>query len=240
MKKAALLFALATTAMAQEFEVATIHRAVEDYAANVTGDKGYYRIHNFTLKRLIAMAWGVNGSEVIGGPNWVGSDHWDITSKMPAEYATRPEDQYLTPQDTFVKKMIQNLLADHFRLVIHRETRQVSGLALVVAKSGPRMAAATPQEKNHLQGDNTYLKATDFTMKELAQILSGRGTPVIDKTGLTGGYDFEIHWATDDDSSSEQPSMFTALQEQLGLKLESTRVPIEVVIIDRAEKPTAN
>jgi uncharacterized protein (TIGR03435 family) len=233
MKELALLFGLTAAIMAQEFEVASIHRAVEDFGANIHGDKGHYRVHNFTLKRLIAMAWGVDGSEVIGGPNWVGSDHWDITAKMPAEYATRPQDQFL-------KKMIQNLLADRFRLTIHRETRQVSGFALVVAKNGPKMAVATPHEENQLQGDNRYLKATDFTMEELAHILSVDGRLVVDKTGLTGGYDFEIHCAMDNDSSSDQPSIFTALQEQLGLKLESAKIPIQAVVIDRADKPKEN
>jgi uncharacterized protein (TIGR03435 family) len=95
-------------------------------------------------------------------------------------------------------------------------------------------------EENHLEGDNKRLKATDFRMDGLARILSAGGRLVVDKTGLTGGYDFELHWAMDDDSSSDQPSIYTAVQEQLGLKLESGKIPIQVVIIDRAEKPNQN
>ena len=236
-----MLFGLTAVAMAQEFEVVSIHRAVEDHSVKVDGDKGYYRIHNYTLKMLIGMGWGVNVREVIGGPNWIGLDHWDITAKMPAEYDTRPQEQFLSPQDPFLKMMIQNLLADRFRLEVHRESREISGLALVVAKNGPRMAAAaTPQGDDRLQGGNSYLKATNFTMKALAQILSARGTLVVDKTELTGGYDFELRWAMPDNTSGEQPALATAVEEQLGLKLESTKIPVEPVVIDRAEKPTEN
>ncbi len=239
MKKVALLFALATSALAQEFEVASIHRAADDYSATVNGDKAYYRIHSFTLKMMIATAWGVTGKEVFGGPKWVESDRWDITARFPDEYAARP-DQIQTPQGPFLKKMIQNLLADRFRLTIHRETRELSGLALVVAKNSPKMAVAAPQAENRLEGNNSHIKATNFAMKELAQILSGRGTLVVDRTGLTGGYDFELSWALPDDTSGEKPSLFTAIEEQLGLKLESTKIPIEAIVIDAAEKPTEN
>src|SRR5207253_6619417 len=106
----------------------------------------------------------------------------------------------------------QNILANPFHLVVHREAREASGLALVVAKKGPKMVAATPQEENSLQGGNSYLKATSFSMKELAQILSNQGTLVVDKTGLTGKYDFEIRWALPNDTSGDLPTLFTALE----------------------------
>ena len=241
MKELAMLCCLTAVAAAQEFEVASIHRAVDDGSVRVDGDKGYYRLHNYTVKMLIGMGWGVNARDVIGGPAWIGSDRWDITAKMPAEYATRPREQFVNPQDPFLKKMIQTLLADRFRLVIHREAREVSGLALVVAKNGPKMtAAAMPEEDDRLQGGNSYLKATNFTMKLLAQILSGRGTPVVDKTGLTGGYDFELSWAPPNDTSGEKSSLSTAVEEQLGLKLETAKIPIEAVVVGGAEKPDEN
>lgn len=237
MGKFALLFAVVLTALAQEFDVASIHRAVDDGSVTVDGDKGYYRIHNYTLRMLIGMGWGVNARDVIGGPAWIGSDRWDISAKMPAEYAAMPRGQFLNPQDPFLKKMIQTLLADRFRLVIHREAREVSGLALVVAKNGPKMAAAArPEEDDRLQGGASYLKATNFTMKLLAQVLSGRGTLVVDKTGLAGGYDFDLP----NDTAGEKPSLATAVEEQLGLKLEATKIPVDAVVVDGAERPTEN
>ncbi len=250
MKALALLLALANVVTAQEFEVASIRVAVEDHNATMNAENGRYLVHNIALKRLIAIAWGVDGSEVIGGPNWIGSDRWDITAKIPEEYATHPQDQcgaprYFGPSGQmdcrqFLKKMMQNLLADRFRLAIHRETREVSGYALAMAKNGSKMAIAVPDKEARLQGDNRHLKATNVRMEVLAQILSDAGRLVVDKTGLTGGYDFELNWALADDSSSDQPSLFAALPEQLGLKLEAAKVPIQAVIVDRAEKPDKN
>ena len=241
MKELALLIALTTVVTAQEFEVASIRPARQDDSAKVDGDKGYYVVHNLTLKRLITMAWGVDGRDVIGGPNWISSDHWDIAAKMPAEYATRQQDSFLNPQDQFLRRMLQNLLADRFRLAIHREARRADGFALVVAKSGTKMAAANRDEDDKLEGGNRYLKGRNVTMMVLAKVLSDSGERrVVDKTGLVGGYDFELHWAPDDDPASDDPSISTALKEQLGLQLESVKLPIEEIIIDRAERPNQN
>jgi uncharacterized protein (TIGR03435 family) len=125
-------------------------------------------------------------------------------------------------------------------LTIHRETREVSGYALVVGKNWSKMAVATPDKIARLQGGNEHLKGTNVWMEVLAQVLTGGGRLVVDKAGLTAGYDFELNWAMADNSSSDLPSIFTALQEQLGLTLEPAKVPIQAVIIDRAEKPSEN
>lgn len=241
MRALALLFAFTAATMAQTFEVAAIRPAVDDHSSTVDADKGFYQAHNLTLKRLITTAWGVDGRAVIGGPNWVASDHWDIRAKMPAEYTPRPQDSVLNPQDQFLKRMLQNLLAERFHLTVHRETRQADGYALVVAKSGLKIERAKPDEVAKLGGSNTYLRGTNVRMEVLAKVMADIGGRLgVDKTGLTGGYDFELHWAPADDSSSDLPPLFTAVQQQLGLQLESVKVPIQAVIIDRAEKPDGN
>jgi uncharacterized protein (TIGR03435 family) len=253
-KELALLLALTAVVTAQEFDVASIRPAVEDHNATIDAENGRYLVHNIALKRLIALAWSVDGSEVIGGANWIASDHWDITAKIPDEYAMRSQDQCNAPRyfgpsgqmncRQFLNRMIQNLLANRFRLAIHRETREVSGYALVVAKNGPKMAVAKPDEEASLpggnQGGNMRLKATNVRMEVLAQVLSDGGRLVVDKTGLAGGYDFELHWALADDPTSDLPTIFTAVKEQLGLQLEPAKVPIQAVIIDRVEKPNEN
>lgn len=135
---------------------------------------------------------------------------------------------------------IQNLLADRFRLTIHRETRGVSGYLLVVAKNGLKMTASKPDEGTSLRGGNGHLEAANVRMEVLVHVLTGAGRLIVDKTGLTGGYDFELNWALADDQSSDQPSIFTAVKEQLGLQLEPAKIPIQAVIIDGAEKPSGN
>ncbi len=236
MKPIAFLIAMSALAPAQEFEVASIRPSVQDGNHDSDTDKGRYTTHNVELKRLIAQAWDVDESEVFGGPNWVDSDGWDINAKIPAEYAKHKPDD--------VHHMIRALLADRFQLVIHRESRQVSGFVLVTAKNGPRMNPAKSDDRgSDFSTRNTHLVATDVTMAGLARDLSRNrdiAKVVVDKTGLTDKFDFVLDWSREGDTSGDGPSIFTALQEQLGLKLESAKIPIEAVVIDRAEKPTGN
>lgn len=140
--------------------------------------------------------------------------------------------------------MIQSLLADRFQLIIHREPQQISGYALVVAKKGPKMERAKPDQKDsHTDSNNTHLRAENVTMEAFANHLSyDIEKLVVDKTGLTGGFNFELDWVPErlESSSDDRTSIFTALQEQLGLKLESAKVSTLAIVVDRAEKPDSN
>jgi uncharacterized protein (TIGR03435 family) len=237
MKILALLLAMVAPLPAQEFEVASIRPAKQDgnhHDSDIY--QGRWVTHNLTLKRLIAMAWDVDDSVVAGGPSWIDSDGYDINAKIPADYVQAPSDQFL--------HMIQRLLADRFRLTIHREPRQISGYALVPAKTGSKMANARPSGSgSDFSANGMHLKATSVTMEAFAKRLSRNrdiGRIVVDKTGFTGRFDFELDWAPALQDSSEHPSIFTAIQEQLGLKLESAKVQIQTVVVDRVEKPSEN
>jgi len=155
------------------------------------------------------------------------------------------------------QQMVQQLLADRFKLAVHRETKELPAYALVVAKSGPKLTATkdTGGGKGTSSGDG-HLTATGLTMARLAQTLTQilsreLGRVVIDKTGIVGEYDLSLTWTPDDRSAAAAntskdtpdlpgPSIFTALQEQLGLKLESTKAPVETLVIDHIEEPSAN
>ncbi len=234
----ALFLAIPARAPAQEFEVASIRPAVQDGNHDFDSDKGRLTTHNLTLKRLIALAWDVDETEVFGGPNWMDSDSWDVNAKIPAEYGKRTPEKF--------RHMIQNLLATRFQLTIHREPRRLSGYELVTAKSGSKMAIAKADENgSDFRAKNTHLIATSVTMDAFARHLSRDkdiGKVVVDRTGLTDRFDFVLDWAREDTSSSadDRPSIFTALQEQLGLKLEAAKVPVQAIVIDRAEKPADN
>jgi bla regulator protein BlaR1 len=224
-----------------KFEVATIRPAIDDddHGSDTIGS--LYRTHNLSLKRLISRAFDIDISRIYGGPKWTDSDGYDITAKIPGEFVPQTRDK--------LPQMIQSLLTDRFQLVIHREPRQVSGYELVVAKKGSKMQPAKPDEGSHSNGSGSHLKAENVTMEGFAKNLSRNrdiGELVVDKTGLTGGFNFELDWmperpnAKPDASIDDRASIFTALQEQLGLKLESAKVPIQVIVIDRAEKPSEN
>lgn len=250
MTKAALAIAMAASMLAQtpatekkaEFEVASIRPAIQDGNHDSDVDNDLVRIHNLTLKRLIANAWQIDPGQISGGPSWIDSDGFDINARIPAELVRQRRD--------VVPQMLQSLLADRFQLVIHREPRQISGYALVVAKKGAKMEPASAGEKDSdIRSTNTHLTGRNVTMEAFARHLSRNrdiGKLVVDRTGLTSAFNFELDWmpqqfdAKPEASSDDRPSIFTALQEQLGLKLESAAVPALAIVIDHAEKPGDN
>jgi len=236
MRRLALLLASIVLLSAQEFEVASIKPVRDDGHHDSDTFQGRFVAHNLTLKRLIAMASDVDDSLVTGGPGWVDSESYDINAKIPADYPKWSPEQF--------RHMVQGLLADRFHLAVHRERREIAGYALVVVRSGSTMKPAKPNDNgSDFSSHNTHLDATNVTMEGFARRLSRNrdiGKVVIDKTGLTGHFDFELDWAAAQAESDDHPGIFTALQEQLGLKLESARVPVEAVVIDRAEQPSEN
>ncbi len=255
MIKTALSMAMAVLTLAQTdqlnkpaFEVASIHQAKDDGHHGSDAEQGSFTTHNLTLKRLIAIAYDIDARQIYGGPNWLDSDSYNISAKIPAEFT-----QHRTREK--VPEMIQSLLAERFQLVIHREPRQISGYKLVVAQSavarnGAPLTPATPDERgSSINSKNSHLTAKQASMEAFAKHLSHDrdiGMLVVNDTGLAGGFDFELDWLPEalrskaDASPDDRPSIFTALQEQLGLKLESAKVTMLAVVVDHAEKPDAN
>jgi len=232
MRAALFLFPVLLTAQTPQFEVASIRVSEQDNNRQSNTTKGLFRTHNVTVKSLITRAYDVREEEIVGGPDWVGSLGFDINAKIPAEYA---EDTRTT-----MPLLLKRLLADRFGLVIHREPREASGFFLVTAKKGPKLTPATDTTHGaSTNTHNTHMVAKNTTMEDLARFLSRSEEKIVaDKTGLTGGFDFELDWA--ENPTDDRPSLFTALQEQLGLRLESNKVPYSAVVIDQAKKPNAN
>jgi uncharacterized protein (TIGR03435 family) len=154
-----------------------------------------------------------------------------------------------------MRRRLQTLLADRFQLTIHRETREWQEYSLVVAKSGLKLKPAEPGAGNGINSGCGVMKGTRMTMSNFAMMLSRQlGRPVLDNTGLSQQYDFEINFtpeagcgprpvdggASTNENPPENPSIFTPIQAQTGLKLEPIKGPVEVILIDRAEKPEAN
>jgi uncharacterized protein (TIGR03435 family) len=232
-------------------------------------DGGFPRVdHNrfmvtTTLYALMTWAYGFNnrggcsfvsyGELISGGPAWVKSERFQIQALMPEGSTEYTTPQFLNGDAPKLEVMIKNLLNDRFHLTIHRETREVSGYALVVGKDGPKISASTPEASGSL-GGTRFQKKPDGTV---SQIYLARKTtmtyvalnlgivtrrPVVDRTGLSGDFTFDLEFAPMDPGVGESSaaSVYTAVQEQLGLKLEPAKMPVEVMVIDRAEKPSEN
>jgi uncharacterized protein (TIGR03435 family) len=198
-------------------------------------DPGRIHIANFGLEAIMIRAFGLAGDQIVGVPN---EFRYPLAFEIDATY----------PADTAkeqVPLMLQTLLAERFKLVTHRETRIAPVFALVVAKNGPKMKVSTAAMMSRSNPRRGHIDYQKITMPLLAATFRASGwtdRPVLDKTGLTGEYDLVLDWTPDDMKSDDQsaPSLFTAVQEQLWLKLDAQTAPREFLIVDHAEKPTGN
>jgi uncharacterized protein (TIGR03435 family) len=182
---------------------------------------------------LIAYAYNVQYTQVEGEPGWLSSQGYDIEAKSEGGQILTFE-QFRTP--------MRLLLEQRFHLAIHRYTKEVQGYALVVAKGGPKLQPSNPGEDPNGSIKSNGLESNATSLGGLAKMLVNLvGRSIIDKTGITGTYDFKLSYAAADNPDSNLPDIFTALQEQLGLKLVPQKVPIENLVIDHVDKvPTEN
>jgi len=256
-----------TPAPKPQFEVASVKPSDPNARGGRIGFQpgGRFVATGITLRFLIQQAYGVRDFQIIGGPGWMGSDRFDISAKPDAETAAAIEKGKGNPfeRGSTMSAMLQALLADRFHLKITQETRELPVYELVVAKSGSRMKEAPAAADDQAGGGRISMGRGRITFQAgpieiLAQQLSNQlGRTVINKTGLTGNYDFELKWTPDQgdqqlgprevggpepapSADANGPSIFTAVQEQLGLKLESAKGPGEILVINRVEKPAEN
>ena len=198
---------------------------------------------NISLESLILNAYGLQMEDLISGlPAWAKSARFDIEAKMAADtfaaYQKLPRKQQ-TEQD---RGMMQSLLKDRFNLKVHHATKQMPAYALVIAKSGSKLK----ESKTKLGWGSVrdgQIDYRDADLETLAYSLSGEvGRIVLDETGLTGKYDLTLKWTPDEERGAVDagPSIFTAVQEQLGLKLESTTRPVDTIVVDHIERPSPN
>jgi len=229
-------------------------------------NEGTFDAMEVTVESLVEVAFGVHHAWLIqGGPSWFNSEKFDVQAK--AGSAANQELSGLSgDQGAALKhRMLQALLTDRFKLAVHRETKALPGYALVIAKNGPKLQEASGTEGIEGQWSSTAQNRLSFRrtpMSMLVEYLSETlGCSVVDHTGLKGDYNFKFQWtsvATGADTAAGpemgQPaaannpnmldasgtSIFTAIQEQLGLKLEPAKNPVEVLVIDHIEKPSLN
>jgi uncharacterized protein (TIGR03435 family) len=235
----------ADTAKILRFEVASIKSGKPGSVRKslLTDPNGRFATENATLRMLVTFAYSVHDFQVSGGPRWIDSDAFDIVAK--------PENKSSRVQ---LLQMVQVLLTERFKLRIHRETKEQPVLALVIGKNGPKLKMANTDDggpMRGLQGGRGELTGLGADMGSLARRLSGViGRVVIDRTGLSGKYDFKLQWTPDTAQPMRGPdepvdsslgsSILAAVQEQLGLKLEAQKGPVDMIVIDAVERPSAN
>jgi uncharacterized protein (TIGR03435 family) len=229
------------------FEVATIKPTDPSFGGIVMRlGGGRFSATGFTLKDLIAFAYAVDSSQIAGGPNWLASDRYDVLGKPEKEGPLHRDD---------ARVMLRVLLTDRFQLKTHFETKEMPVYVLAVGKNGIKM-------KQRIDGDGgepTQLtfrgaRATgrNVSARTLAEELQAMvaDRPVLDQTGLSGNFDFYLSWRPEADQfggtgasisgDSNDPDLFTAIREQLGLKLEARKEPAKVIAVDSAMKPSEN
>jgi uncharacterized protein (TIGR03435 family) len=232
--------ATSATAPRPEFEAISIHMVDPNTAGNSSRSSlSSFPTNRFTMTSapltfLIQFAYKIESQDYISAmPGWMESQEYDVSAKVES-------DQQLTLEQ--MRPMLQRLLEQRFHLVFHRETKMTSGFELIVAKGGPKLQPSKDNSKPSAQMLSNRIDVGHMDAEHIAGVLSHRaGRPVVDKTGLTGIYDFTLSYAPANETSSSLPDFFTALQEQLGLKLESQKVPVDFLVIDHVDKiPTEN
>jgi uncharacterized protein (TIGR03435 family) len=241
------LLLLASCAWGQSFEVVSIRRHVtqiESVGVVVSGQR--FTAEAISLDNLITYAYDMKKYQVVGLPSWGDSnnsncDRYDVAAKAEGD-GTLSRDQ--------ARMMLQTMLADRFNLRFHREIKEAPIYALVAAKDGPKLKENSSDAESLLRvsfgSKGVELTSTKSSIAQLvAQLTNSNGVdrPVIDRTELNGNYDYKLTWTPGfggAGNDSEAVSVFTALQEQLGLRLDPQKGPVEVVIIDHAEKPSEN
>ena len=244
---AALGFAQEPATARLAFEVATVKR--NEYSApfdqRLGAQNGRFRGLNITLKDLISWAYGLKDYQVSGGPSWIQSERYDVHATTGG-IATQSD----------VRQMLQGLLADRFKLKLHDSTKEMSGFVLSVTPSGPKLKPPTPTARPYqfsTRGDvpgTNVLRGTNVPIGRLVSFVSDRvGSPIDDKTNLTGVYDYILTWSPSFDEldalnvaiagagDPAGPSLVTALREQLGLQLERVKTSIQILVVDESQRP---
>jgi uncharacterized protein (TIGR03435 family) len=234
-----------------KFDVVTVKPSDPDRPGKLFTVRGRHVMTiNTTLSDLITFSYGLHPKQIVNAPDWFGTEKFDVDGVPDTE--GRPNSKQM-------KLLIQSALTDRFKLTFHHDQKELSVYALAIGKSGPKLTDTIHQPNdpvNFLFRGLGDLMVSNSTMKDFCDGVQGAvmDKPVVDHTGLTGRYDFTLKWTPDEsqfaifggykapatEDPNAPPALSTALQEQLGLKMDAVKAPAEVFVIDHVEKPSAN
>jgi uncharacterized protein (TIGR03435 family) len=211
---------------------------------------GELKVTNETLLMLIRHAYQVEADQIHGGPDWLNSERYDVLAKVDKSSVENLQRLDAEQADIEQRRMLQALLADRFKLAAHRDSMSVPTYDLVLAENGPRLQQSMPgdaAQRRVIEVANGHITGREVPIATLASLLSEQlGHTVVDKTGLTSHYDVTLQWPASADgqqgsaapSESSNEPIASALEEQLGLKLEPRQAPVDILVIDHVEKPS--
>jgi uncharacterized protein (TIGR03435 family) len=250
-----LITAFACAALCQEFEVVSVKpNKAMSYSSSFTTDRGRLTATNVSLRGLIVRGYGVKDFQV-EGPDWLSSERFDVSATFP-DALPKEREKY----DAAFHAMMQNMLGDRFKLAVHREQKTRPVYGLIVGKSGVKFKEVADCDSHNANSNGTHYVGTCVSMEAFAAFLAARrrdlpaDLPVLDMTALQGFYNLTLDWIPEPRQSGEskgdvpiaadnpsRPTLLVALQEQLGLKLETRKAPIEILVVDHAERvPSEN
>jgi uncharacterized protein (TIGR03435 family) len=247
MKSVTILAVAASLAFAQAPEISVVSIKPSDPGTNSMGNSyppGRFTMTGYSLMSLVETAYSVREYQVLDAPGWLRSERWTLQGEL-----TQPVRMFSYMQ------LLQPVLTDRYRLKIRRETKTMAIYSLLVAKGGAKLKKSDPEAPGGVRYGNQVV-GHKYDIRNLAPTLSGElNMPVIDKTALTGLYDIELKWTPDPNrpdfgdvhnpadlpaSDPTRPEIFTAIKEQLGLELKAEKGPVDVIVIEHAERPTPN
>jgi uncharacterized protein (TIGR03435 family) len=229
------------------FEAASVKLSAQGEEVRMRREPGRLAITNFPLRAMVRYAYDVEDIQISGGPAWFNSDRWDIVATGGREISEAER-----------RRMLQVLLGERFKMTIRHEMKELPVYALSVAKGGSKLTPGTEgnPERVELNVNGAgfhHMMGQSVTLSTIAKVLTGPvGRIVVDRTGINGSFDYKLEWVPDpasmpaingarpDGSSLDGASIFTAVEEQLGLKLASTRGPVKILVIEHAEKAVEN
>ena len=247
-----------------KFKVASVKPADPNAKTNSSSrDAGEgLDIRNVPVRNLITLAYGLQDFRLLNAPGWTNTEGYDVVAKAPTDEISSPPGSPQTPPESLdqrklrfdrIRERLRSLLADRFGLVVHYETRERPVYLLTVAKNGPKLKQAlTADGPPHKEEGRGHSRGFAVPIEMLVTTLSNAThITVLDKTGLTGRYDYTLDWTPDrqpapnPEADSAQapgsgPTIYTAVREQLGLQLESRKAPVDVVVVDHVDRPSAN
>lgn len=244
-----------------EYEVASFKVNKEGSASSSWSNGGdALTVRNVSLLNMVINAYGVKPFQVSGAPSWLDSERYDVDAKMDEATADTLKKLPQKERAEAVRLMMQKLFEQRLNLAVRHDTKELPVYFLVIGKNGAKLREMKPDEKGgsthtSSRGGIFTMNAQGVQLANLVGVLSNNlGRIVIDKTGLTDRYDFDLNWTSDEHvvqmptggdgaapaSDASGPSIVTAIQEQLGLKLESGKGPVEIIVIERVERPSDN
>ncbi len=217
------------------FEVVSIKPITERKPGTIVFDGATVNMNSFGAFGVIQQAFAVRPIDILGAPDWTRSEPYEIVAKTEDGFGALTMDR--------VRPLLRSLLADRFHLVAHQETRELPIYELVVAKGGAKLKRSTGGDQ--VQNGRGRIQGVNQNTATLAgQVALFADRHVVDRTGLDEKYDYVLQWAPDltptPVTDSDVPSLFTALQEQLGLQLRSAKGPVKVIVVDQIERPSPN